>query len=310
MGDSIKSHFVPQFFLRPFSIRRRDEVVYMYRRGWPGPKETSICNVAARRDLYRLQDMQTGETSQEVEHLYGRETESPAAPVIKRLLKSDRVELSAEERKVIAKFVGHLIARNPRQHKVQAAILEDRGSMLKWYTENREKAIAATMELGHTEEAAEELIGEILADPESSFDRWNKEGKNLFIGGALLVGQDFSEILLDRQWQLLVSDSSRVFVTSDNPVISIRPDGSNPSWPIDLGDTVIVVPISPKQCLAFSKGSGEGATLTLGREQIDRVNSNSILFAEWIFSNLNSRTIQSAVDASPAVEVRGKLVKR
>jgi hypothetical protein len=55
---------------------------------------------------------------------------------------------------------------------------------------------------------------------------------------------------------------------------------------------------------------GEGPTLRLPRGQVDRVNYYSILFAEWVFSNISSTIIQRAVDRSPAVEVRGKVLKK
>lgn len=58
----VKSHFVPQFYLKNFSIAGKPERVYVYRRDNKDPVDTRVRRIAAIKGFYSVTLVKTGET--------------------------------------------------------------------------------------------------------------------------------------------------------------------------------------------------------------------------------------------------------
>jgi hypothetical protein len=129
MGN--RHHYVPRFYLRNFSIRGRDKFVWVYKRNEP-PKDLNISRVAVKKGFYNFPDKETGQKNSEVEKFYDKSTESPTAPVIKKIIAMDDISLSDDERETIAHFVAHLITRNPRYRTIQEKYLDKDYDFIKY----------------------------------------------------------------------------------------------------------------------------------------------------------------------------------
>jgi len=57
---------------------------------------------------------------------------------------------------------------------------------------------------------------------------------------------EISKYIFHKEWHVLDSNCSRVFITSDNPVALIRPENLPPFYGVGIANGHIVMPISPK----------------------------------------------------------------
>ncbi|MGA9773460.1 MAG: DUF4238 domain-containing protein [Blastocatellia bacterium] len=294
-------HYVPQFYLRNFSPTKAAGRVWCYKRK-QRPSLKGIKSVASEEDFYTFTDKTTGQRNTDVEKFYDRSTESPAAPVIKKIMAMDHLILSDDERETIAHFAAHLITRNPRYRTIQKKYLDGDYEFLK-YLENEESFLDGIQDLGITIEEAKERRKEILSNPDAFFEDMSQSQQELSVYGSLALGIDCFKALMEKQWQLIKSDSSRVFVTSDNPVSSIPPKNKPKNWESGFINQVLSLPLSPSKCLVFSRGEGFAKTIKVKREQVDKANFYTMFFAYTsVYSNLLSKDIENNFNSTPQVK--------
>jgi hypothetical protein len=122
--------------------------------------------------------------------------------------------------------------------------------------------------------------------------------KNGFVQGLLqLAGGIFGE-LADKPWQIWESPESIQFITTDNPVITLKADtwGSfMPGWGLRTPGLITVFPISPKCCLII------GATGRYWRRATPRdvngMNKGLVLCMDrWAYSAARSEDIEWLVN--------------
>lgn len=299
-------HYVPQFYLRNFSPRGEKKKVWAYKRNQP-PSLKAIRSVAAQEDFYTFFDTETGQPNTDAEKFYDKETENPAAPIITKIIGMNHLALSEKEREDLAVFIAHLISRNPRYRVAQNKFLENGDAYLR-FLDDEELFIKSMEDLGGTEEEARESLAVARQDPQAVKDRLVNDVGELAVIGGLLAGMDNAPVVLSRQWQLIESNSSRVFVTSDNPVLAIHASGNLGNAPKSFFSEIVCLPICPSKALVLSRRSGFGKTLKVDREIVDRINKYSMHFAySSVYSNLESKDIKEAFDATPSITDQEKL---
>lgn len=117
------------------------------------------------------------------------------------------------------------------------------------------------------------------------------------IEAALELAEDTEGIIAGRQWHLLESTTSRVFVTSDNPVVLTRPEAEPPWSSIGLRLGSVLLPLSPTRCVLIDDAKRGDALIRISREKADALNNYIIAHAhKAVFANLHSKTIASAFD--------------
>lgn len=298
MGD--RHHYVPRFYLRSFSIPGRDEFVWAYRRN-ESPKDLHINAVAVRKNFYKYTDSSTGQRSNEIEDFYSYATESPTAPVFRKIIAMDELSLTVDEREIVAHFIAHLITRNPRYRRMQDTFLDVFDDWVE-FVKDEESFIAGLVDLGYTTQQAQAKRSEVLLDPEEYF-RSVRASDELTVSGSLFLAIEFTKAMLNRQWQLVLSDCNRVFVASDNPVSSIAPAKAGDDSQRSFINQLLYLPICPSKCLLISRGDGFAETLRLGRQQVDEVNRYTMLFAHSsVYSNVLSKDVEERFNKRPAIE--------
>ena len=298
MGD--RHHYVPRFYLRNFSASGRDGFVWVYRRNQPA-SELSVGALAVKKNFYKYTDTTTGQRSNEIEEFYGKATENNAAPIIKKILAMDQLTLADDEREIVAHFIAHLITRNPRYRRMQDTFFDLFDQWLE-FVKDETDFIEKLVELDYTVEQAQAKRAEILLDPEAYFNSV-RQSDELTVSGSLFLAIDFTKALLNRQWQLVQSNCSRVFITSDNPVSSIAPEKPTDDSKRTFINQLLYLPLCPSKCLVLSKGAGFAETQKIGREQVDEVNRYTMLFAySSVYSNLFSKNIEDRFNRTPTIE--------
>jgi len=94
---------------------------------------------------------------------------------------------------------------------------------------------------------------------------------------------EISKYIFHKEWHVLDSNCSRVFITSDNPVALIRPENLPPFYGVGIANGHIVMPISPKKCLLLVNGDKNPSTIKLNRENVDYINKHLMFFCSSIY---------------------------
>lgn len=283
-----KDHYVPRFYLRNFSPRGEQNQVYLYRRGL-APELVGISSVACDEDYYE----------DKVDKTLSKH-EMQSAPIIKKLLDAPKIDLNEKERKRLSAFIGTLANRTPnsqeRLHKGHSFFT---GSLEEFFADKED---FFRSERGHgfsgTDEELEAIRLGLLEGAKESYIKHNPSKTDSgLIEMALELSEDTKGVIEGRQWHLLESTTSRVFVASDNPVVLTRP-GYEALWvAIGIRQGSVLLPLSPTRCLLIDDAKTEDALVRISREKADAINNYVISCAhKAVFANLHSKTIAAAFD--------------
>jgi hypothetical protein len=284
-------HYVPQFYLRNFSPTGAKGRIWCYERN-QRPCLKGIKYVACEEDFYQFTDA-TGQKDNTIEKFYDKATENPAAPVIKKIIAMDHIFLSDDERETVAHFIGHLITRNPLYRPINVDHLE--------YLKDEESFLARVETVELTVEEAKQRRAEILSNPETFLEEVNRDKEQLTVSGPIPLAIDYTVEILQRQWLLIESDCSRIFITSDNPVSIVpRKSGSKKSGFINH---TLYLPLSPSKCLLLKQGDGFARTIKIKRENVDEANYYTMRIANSaVYSNLKSKHIENGFNQTPRIQ--------
>lgn len=294
----MRCHYVPQFYLKNFSISTKPDFVYAYRRSQE-PFETSIQSVAVKNNLYIFRDKLTGKKSDEVEKMFAW-LEGLVAPIIDKIIKQKTVDLLEQERVVIAEFIAYLHTRNlsfrEKQKAIGSAILKQQLKLIAQdETYFKECLKKATNKVNFKDDKKIEKLRQQALNFDQYFKiGYGKKNEDFFLKQALLVGVKLAPIIFHKEWHLLENRSSRIFTTSDNPVLLIRPQGLPPIYGVGFANGYIAVPISPSICILLKNDKGGSKKVNANRETVDFINRHTMFFAhKFIYSNILSKDIKS-----------------
>jgi len=305
MGD--RHHYVPQFYIKRFSIPGKESVIYTYRRGGE-PFKANVRDVAVSRDFYTVILEESGERSDQIERMFSK-IEGDAAPLFEKFATSNQIALSEGEFSLIALFTALLYNRGRAFREKNYNIQKEWGKkFIKFAAENKERFLHITREASITfkSEAEAEQTRQIWLNHEENFKMEVTGGEGGLIESMLELSGILTPILLDKRWRILESDrSDAVFVTSDSPVTLIADE-----WvPADRGkgfaNSSVVLPITPTRCLIMSNERPRRnlEIVKVDRQTILSINRNTMAHAfDKIFSNIKSPGIKKAFDKTGAYQ--------
>jgi hypothetical protein len=225
-GQTILNHYVPQFYLRNFSIPNT-ESIWCFDKVTRRKFRVEIKNIACERGFY----------NQETE-LYLGDIESKAAPVLKKLIDNrDLKKLLWCEREILASFIA---IQDNRTHELRDTM----SGPAKWLVENVVASMPAELKNSFSEKQLNEAI--------------NRNAENLIIEVQEETLKKsitkFSDILLGLQWILLENRTDMVLWTSDSPINKFNPENAEPFMG-NLGyfssGIEIFLPLTPRLCLSL-----------------------------------------------------------
>jgi hypothetical protein len=122
------------------------------------------------------------------------------------------------------------------------------------------------------------------------------KNRDYFIANGIEMSNELANIYFgSKEWHLFVSDSERVFITSDNPISIYRPVFVPKSLNAGLGNGTLLLPISPKLAICLRDRPCKSQKLSLTAEKVDAINMNTMLFSRNnIFSNIKSKKIHQS----------------
>ncbi|MEK7539383.1 MAG: DUF4238 domain-containing protein [Patescibacteria group bacterium] len=136
--------------------------------------------------------------------------------------------------------------------------------------------------------------------------------KGHFIAKGIEVATDLAQWYYSRKhWHLLVSDTDRVFITSDNPISIYRPVFVPPALNAGYGNGTLFIPLSPRLALLLRDVPHKNQKIKLNRKRVEDFNQNTIkLSNNYIFSNLQSRQIHEVYKRTESKQFQKVTAKR
>lgn len=292
----MRCHYVPQFYIKNFSISSKSENIYAYRRKFK-PFETTTKSIAAKNDLYVFTDKYTGKKNNEIEKMFSW-LEGLTSPVIEKINSGvPLLKLTNTEHNILAEFIAYLHVRNLSFREKQKNIASAAVKMqLQFLAQNDKEFKRALKETGH----ATEDMGK-MREYALNFDKhfridWGKKNNDYFLKQALLLALEISPKIFHKEWHIVDNQTSRIFITSDNPVTLMRPLNLPPFYGLGILNSHIVVPMSPTKALLLrftGKKVGDPMVLKANRDFVISVNRYIMYYAnKFVYANLLSKDIE------------------
>jgi Protein of unknown function (DUF4238) len=288
-------HVVPQFYLKGFQAEKRK--VWCYERGVP-PRLAAIKEVACEEEYYSIKAKHLASDKRYIDSIIVQ-LESTSAPHLKTLRKANKV--TDDDKKNLSVFIAHLSSRTPLfREKFKNLHLAAHKTIAKISAENKElfERQMKMSGIASTPEEIEELRQNVL-DIDSDYElKFTEDSDDYFLKTEIEAIMIVAPILYDKHWHIIESSTSRVFLTSDHPVLFLPPTEEYPRF-LGLGpvDAIVALPLSPRRCLMMSNRPGRANLIKVSRDAVDGVNHYVISHAhKQVFSNLQSKEFQAAFD--------------
>ncbi|MGB9182100.1 MAG: DUF4238 domain-containing protein [Pyrinomonadaceae bacterium] len=244
-------HYVPQFYLRSFTIPARTGWIVSYGRN-SQPRERAIRSVASIDDYYTMRSNITGVQKDQVDQLF-RNVESGAAPVLNHLLAAPNTRLHPNDKEILSMFIAFLAFRTPRARanvmrmdsEVRIQILRILAGHKEFFHQEAERAGIDPEEA----EAARQAVFEMGDDLRVEYQPGETE--DYFMRTQLEMADRVSDIINRKFWYLLECTGG-FFITSDHPVVLARPENYPAYLGVGFEPATIFLTISPKRCLLMT----------------------------------------------------------
>lgn len=289
-------HYVPQFYLRKFEISGAPGYIYGYRRKEKVIKRT-IRSVAAENDLYVFTDKFTGKRNDDIEKMFSW-LEGLAAPVIEKINNgTSLLSLTNKEHNILAEFIAYLHTRNlgyrEKQKSLAGAFLQ---LTLKSLVQDEKQFKKALREMGNGTKEADKIKKYVLNFDKYFKTDWGKKNDDYFLKQALELAIEIGPIMFYKEWHILDNQTSRLFITSDNPVVMMRPRSLPRFYGLGIANSHIVLPISPNKALLLlnkTKPSTDAKVISVDKKFVTSLNRHTMFYAHrFIFSNFVSKDIE------------------
>jgi len=290
-----KDHYVPQCYLDAFSIEgagAKETHIYQYMEN--GIVSPRIKDVAAEKHFYTFKHKDTGEPVRDVDDTFTM-VEGWTAPILKKIIDGNSLELSDEEHEKLSLFISFLIIRTPGYIKhLESLEGETTKEMMALDARNKEKFHESfkNIDANLTYEEVEKQR-EYITSKKYSIEYPNSRGHFIAQGfkHAMGLAGIFYEV---KHWHLLTATKEEVFITSDNPVSLYRPIYIPKIYGAGYRNGTIVLSISPKHAILLRDFPLKSLHLKVGAKSVIEINKNLMRFSDnYIFSNLKSKKIHN-----------------
>ena len=308
-----KHHYVPRCYLKNFSFDKKEKLVYAYQRKKP-IITTNIKDIAAKKNLYTFLDKTTGKKTDIVEKMFGA-LEAAACPVIKKIVKTKNLNLDEKEKGVLTQFIAFLATRTPSFNAWQKNMnIEGRKQLMIERARNKNRLRISFERAGikfKNEKELEDMRNSIL-DFDKHFKVEFKGGKGYFFKVAAESAMELlTPILFNKNWHLLISNASRIFITSDNPVTIQKVKGVPFQFNSGFMFGTVLITLSPSLCLLIRYKPLKDEIIQINRAQVDSINKSIMLKSgNFVYSSISSKDIKNIYDDIPVGRDRDVIIKK
>ena len=290
-----RHHYVPQCYLKNFTFDESKKLLYAYSRRGEIIK-TNIRDIAVKKHLYTFIEKRTKRKTNIIEKFFS-EIERMACPILKRIVNKKNIKVNKKEKGILSLFVSLLATRTPAFDSWQRGIeMEVTKKVMQKIAENptalKSHFKKAGIKVKNDKEFEE--MRELILEMDNHFQTELKGGKSYFFKRSMkLAFQPLASIFFYKKWHLLVNQTSRVFVTSDNPVAIQKSKGVPWQFNSGFAGGVIILSLSPHLCLLLRNTSLKEEIINVNRSQVERINHSIMLFSQnFIYTNLESKDIK------------------
>lgn len=305
-------HYVPQCYLKSFSFGEKESLVYMYQRKKP-IIATNIRNIAAKKNLYTFLDKTTGKKTNIIEEMFGI-LEAAACPIIRKIVKMQKLDLDEKDKGVLAQFIAFLATRTISFDAWQKNMSIGMHKQLMVETARNKDHLKANFErVGVKFKSEKELedMRQSILDFDKHFKVEFKGGEGHFFKVAAELAMELTQILFNKYWYLLMSNTPRVFITSDNPIVIQKVKGVPSQINSGFMYGTVLVTLSPILCLLIRSKPLKEKIIQINRAQVDAINKSIMLKSgNFVYSNISSRDIKNIYDDIPAGQDREVIIKK
>lgn len=312
-----KNHYVPQFYLRLWSENSKNIWAYktlVANKHAPLWESKSISEIAFRRHLYT--NLAEKLESDDFEHWLNIEFETPAVPVIKKVISDSR--LTPDDWQILVKFLASQDVRTPTSYLERFnASQKYLPELLQKITDEAVKKLETAKKTGTPFPA---ISNTGLSPLPLRVTKHQHPGNHTgFLKAELVIGRAlwlFSmrhllnntiKALFQHKWTILHAPDSVEWVTSDAPVVKVKEDKFR-NWDFSgawaTPNTAIMLPLGPKHLLFTECGRRppvRGTVLPLNRalkyQEFFVKHGHRMIFAKQPLdiSHLHVRTIDENV---------------
>lgn len=247
-----KHHYIPQFYLKGFSLDNNN--LWVYDKQISNPKDVKKLTtkaIAFENNFYTYESID--KTKETMEGLFCQ-MEGLAANVINKITNGDKID--EQEKADLAVFISFLWLRTPKSKKRMANMAAN------LYEQVSRKSIAMTPNQKLKEFF--ETKGQVMSDEEiddlKAFATDKKRSKftldipqNYWIKEMLQLGMDITPTFQMCDWEFCVTDKPYAYITSDNPFMLIPSKPVHPFYGLGLltSGAKKVLPLNSKVCLVM-----------------------------------------------------------
>jgi hypothetical protein len=291
-----RHHFVPRFYLRHFSDRKKR--VRMYARGAKKKRiVTSVNNAAVESGFYTIVE-EMGDQSQRVEHLLSM-IEGLAKAAIGRMLKG-RFPPDIEDRSNLSLFLALQTLRTPEHRRSFEAMVDySQKVMLEGWTPDYACQRLKAEGIDPTDKAIAEIMDVVDNPDKYRFVPHQNEHIKIMLDVATRV----APVIAERSW-LLGHSRRAAFVTSDHPVVW-RSETTEMSKYMGVGvgnAEEEYFPLDRRHVLtmALPDAQPDGMTMELIEDNVLFVNSLEAAYShKWVYQHPDDDPIDDLIPDKP-----------
>jgi hypothetical protein len=292
-----RNHFVPKFYLQFFAIpeqkNRKHKQVYVYQRGRNKPRINSVRKVAVIKDFYTVVDPDTNQKSYVLEK-YLQRVEDKAALEIAAVLKEDRPVFDEERKKRLALFIGLLAVRTQQHFNWEVRFLDKAKEVSEAALKNEPEKFIGNF-------SPDEVIKKFGKDnilkvvqTEGFLNDALDDVSQTRLPRMLERGRKIAVLLMNKNWFLATRETSKFFITSDHPVVTLRHSGMTEGGFLQ---GYVLMPLSPNKCLIVFHGQ---VNSKLKGKDINAINQTVMFYADReVYSHSDVSGIQNQFNSSP-----------
>jgi Protein of unknown function (DUF4238) len=300
-----RDHLVPQFYLKNFQIDTKPGWIYSYIRGYQ-PIAKAIRAVAYEGGYYEIKVPPSGVPSNSVDRLLQR-TETTASPIIDQLLKEPISSLSDDQKMELSGFMALLSQRTRFAREGFVNIFEALSEKAyKNYISNDERFLQLAREAGQ-DNPPEELLKsrDLYLDGQITGELVRGgETEDYFLKLELEVAETVMDCLYAKHWHLIETDSSRVFLTSDHPIVLLPSPHHRPPMSVGYRNGHIMLPLSPTRALLLTNEPLSKEMIKVGRDKMREYQRYTITRSyKSVFSNIFSKGFQRILESMKQGEI-------
>lgn len=303
---TIRSHYLPKFYLEYFLPRREPRIFWVYDKEGGTPREQTPINTGIERHLYG---------NDYIERKVFGPIESITKPIMDRWLKAHS-RIRESEIPQMANFLAFIHTRVPRNievvREVGAAMAISLMKKLAKNPQEIEKYLShLEKEKGKDKIQSIEELQNILNNCEENFIV--SMSKKPAMAMSLLLTDEVNRQLLDMNWCICRAPHDSFFITCDSPLVCFVPDKNGMATlggGFGLPNAEVTFPLSPDKCLYLDRKHTQSYR-AVSKKMVREINRRTAWIAErFIISKIKTNYVKRILEASSVTIKMPKMDKK